>query len=128
MPAFDVNGLKQKASKAMSGFSSGQKVVTGIAVVALLGGFMMFSSWASKPSYTPLFTNLQPSDAAAITQKLTSAKVPFKLADGGHSVLVPQGDVYQQRITLSAAGLPSGGTQGYALLDKEGITSSEFRQ
>ena len=29
---------------------------------------------------------------------------------------------------MSAAGLPQGGAQGYALLDKQGITASEFRQ
>ena len=128
MPALDVNGLKQKASKAMAGFSTGQKVVTGIAVIGLVGGFMMFSSWAGKPSYSPLFTNLQPSDAAAITQKLTSNKVAYKLADGGSTVMVPQSVLYQQRMELSASGLPAGGNDGYKLLDKQGITTSEFRQ
>ena len=29
---------------------------------------------------------------------------------------------------MSAKGLPTGGSQGYALLDKQGITTSEFRQ
>src|SRR5207248_11601182 len=93
-----------------------------------LAGGMFFSSWASKPTYTPLFSNLQPSDAAAVTQKLTSSKVPYKLADGGQTVMVPQNQVYQQRLNLSASGLPTGGTQGYSLLDKEGITTSEFTQ
>src|SRR4051812_16043495 len=128
MPAVNVDQLRRRASQTLSGFSTGQKVITGLAVAGLIVGALTFSSWASKPSYAPLFTNLQPSDAAAITQKLTGAKVPFKLADGGQSVLVPQSAVYQQRISLSASGLPTGGSQGYALLDKEGITSSEFRQ
>src|SRR4051794_38446004 len=128
MPAINVDQLRRRASQTLSGFSTGQKVVTGLAVVGLIVGALTFSSWAGKPSYAPLFTNLQPSDAAAITQKLTSSKVPFKLADGGASVLVPQSQVYQQRLNLSASGLPTGGSQGYALLDKEGITSSEFRQ
>jgi flagellar M-ring protein FliF len=128
MPAINVDQLRRRASQTLSGFSTGQKVITGLAVAGLIVGALTFSSWAGKPSYAPLFTNLQPSDAAAITQKLTSSKVPFKLADGGASVLVPQSQVYQQRLNLSASGLPTGGSQGYALLDKEGITSSEFRQ
>src|SRR5207302_5852811 len=59
---------------------------------------------------------------------LTSNKVSYKMADGGSAVMVPQGVLYQQRITLSAAGLPSGGNDGYKLLDKQGITTSEFTQ
>src|SRR5256714_3393550 len=128
MAKIDADQLKQRASQALSGFSTGQKVITGLAVVGIVAGGMFFSSWASKPSYAPLFTNLQPSDAAAITQKLTSNKVAYKLADGGSTVMVPQGVLYQQRMELSAAGLPSGGNDGYKLLDKQGITTSEFRQ
>jgi flagellar M-ring protein FliF len=128
MANIDVDQLRRKASSALSGFSTGQKAVTGLAVVGLIVGGFMFSGWASKPSYSPLFTNLDASDAAAITQKLNSSKIPYKLGDGGQSVLVPQNEVYQQRLNLSAAGLPTGGTQGYSLLDKEGITTSEFTQ
>src|SRR5947209_15401113 len=128
MAGVNVDQLRRKASQAMAGFSTGQKVVTGLAVVALIAGGMLFSGWASKPTYVPLFTNLQPSDAAAITQKLTSSKVPYQLGDGGSSVLVPQNQVYQQRLNLSAQGLPTGGNQGYSLLDKQGITTSEFQQ
>src|SRR4051812_6036893 len=128
MPAVNVDQIRRKATQAMSGFSTGQKVITGLAVVALIFGGMMFSSWASKPTYVPLFSNLQPSDASAITSKLTSSKVPFKLSDGGGTILVPQNQVYQQRLDLSASGLPTGGNQGYSLLDKQGITTSEFQQ
>ena len=128
MPAVNVDQMRRKASQALSGFSTGQKVVTGLAVAALIAGGMMFSSWANKPTYVPLFSNLQPSDASAITGKLNGAKVPYKLSDGGGTILVPQNQVYQQRLDLSANGLPSGGSQGYSLLDKQGITTSEFRQ
>src|SRR5947199_2504722 len=128
MPAINVDQLRRRATQTLSGFSTGQKVITGLAVAGLIVGALTFSSWAGKPSYAPLFTNLQPSDAAAITQKLTSSKVPFKLADGGATVLVPQSVLYQQRMDLSAAGLPAGGNDGYKLLDKQGITTSEFRQ
>ena len=85
-------------------------------------------SWAGKPSYVPLFSNLSSSDAAAITQKLAANKVPYELAEDGQQVLVPQGDVYQQRLDMAAAGLPSSGDQGYSLLDSSGVTTSQFQQ
>jgi flagellar M-ring protein FliF len=112
----------------MDGFSSGQKAVVVVAVLAVVIGGYMFMSWASQPSYVPLFSNLSSTDAAAITQKLAANKVPYELSEGGQQVMVPENDVYQQRLDMAAAGLPSSGDQGYSLLDTSGVTTSQFQQ
>jgi flagellar M-ring protein FliF len=112
----------------LSGFTAGQKAMTVLAVIAVLLGAVVFTSWATKPSLVPVFTNLESSDAAAITEELTTRGTQYELAEGGTTVLVPQADVYQLRLDLSAAGLPEGGEAGYELLDEQGITTSEFRQ
>ena len=36
-------------------------------VPVLIVGGLLFTQWAAKPSYTPLFSNLAPTDAAAVT-------------------------------------------------------------
>jgi flagellar M-ring protein FliF len=123
-----LNQARGKAGTMLAGFTTGQKTITGLAVFALIVGAVMFSSWASRPSYGPLFTNLSPTDAASITQKLQSDKVSYQLADAGTTVMVPVNDVYSERIKLAADGLPTDGEDGYSLLDKEGITTSEFTQ
>jgi flagellar M-ring protein FliF len=87
----------------------------------------LFTRVSHDQSYTPLFTNLDAADASQITDALTAKGVPYELADSGRTVTVPQSDVYQLRIDLSAQGLPGSGG-GYALLDNQGITTSEFRQ
>jgi flagellar M-ring protein FliF len=112
----------------MAGFSSGQKAVVGVAVLAVVVGGYLFMSWAGKPSYVPLFSNLSSTDAAAMTQKLSTNKVPYQLAEDGQQILVPEGDVYQQRLDMAAANLPSSGDQGYSLLDTAGVTTSDFQQ
>ena len=98
------------------------------AAVAVVVGAFAFMSFSGRPNYTPLFTNLQPSDAANITSKLTSDKVPYQLADGGTTIMVPASDVDQERLSLAQAGLPATSTVGLSLLDKEGITSSNMTQ
>ncbi|HXR23630.1 MAG TPA: flagellar basal-body MS-ring/collar protein FliF [Acidimicrobiales bacterium] len=120
--------LRQQATDVMAGFSSGQKAMVGVAVLAVVLGGYLFMSWAGKPSYVPLFSNLSSADAASITQKLATNKVPYELAEGGEQIMVPSADVYQQRLDMAAAGLPSSGDQGYSLLDTAGVTTSEFQQ
>ncbi|HTV10775.1 MAG TPA: flagellar basal-body MS-ring/collar protein FliF [Acidimicrobiales bacterium] len=120
--------FRARSQMYLSGFSSGQKAVVVIAVLAVVIGGYLFMSWAAKPTYVPLFSNLSSSDAAAITQKLAANKVPYQLAEDGEQILVPTNDVYQQRLDMAAAGLPSSGSQGYSLLDTAGVTTSEFQQ
>jgi flagellar M-ring protein FliF len=109
-------------------FTLGQKAVVGVAVAVLVIGGLIFMHIADRPTYTTLFTNLSASDAGSITAKLASEKIPYQLADNGATVLVPANDVDQQRITLAEAGLPANSSNPLSIVDKEGITTSDFTQ
>lgn len=110
------------------GFTPGQKAVTAVAVVALVVGAVLLSRQLGTPTYGVLYSNLRASDAASVTAKLQASKIPYQLANGGQTILVPRSQVYQERIDLAQAGLPAGGNVGLSLLDKEGITTSQFTQ
>jgi flagellar M-ring protein FliF len=109
-------------------FSPGQKAVTVVAGVALIVGGILYATWKSSEPYAPLYTNLAASDASAIVDKLNQNSVPYKLSAAGTEILVPKSKVYETRLTVSSAGLPSSSQSGYSLLDKEGVTTSEFKQ
>jgi flagellar M-ring protein FliF len=130
LKGFNTGAVMDRLRLMFAGFTNGQKAMTTIAVVVALVGAGLFASWVAKPTYAPLFTGLSGTDASAITAKLTESKEPYQLTDGGGTVLVPQADVYQQRINLSGQGLPAGGGggDGYSLLDKQSMTSSDFQQ
>jgi flagellar M-ring protein FliF len=127
MPAIDFDRIKDQGKNFADGFTPGQKAMTILGVIAVVIAGMTFSHWSSSTDYAPLYGNLSGADAAKVTDKLTSAGVKYKLTDGGATVMVPAGEVYKQRVALSADGLPSN-NDGLALLDKEGITASEFVQ
>jgi flagellar M-ring protein FliF len=126
--ALDVTTARRRAATVWSGFTSGQKTTLALAIAAAVVGGYFFTKWAAQPTWTPLYGNLSATDAGSVTQELAGKGVQYKLSDGGATVLVPQAQVYQLRLDMSAKGLPTGGSQGYALLDKQGITTSEFRQ
>ena len=128
MGALDINGARRRAAGVWAGFTSGQKTMLALAIAAVVVGGYFFTKWAAEPTWAPLYGNLASSDAASITQELSGKGEQYKLADGGATVMVPQAQVYQLRLDMSAKGLPTGGAQGYSLLDKQGITTSEFNQ
>jgi len=123
-----LNTARGRAASILAGFTTGQKVMTVLAVVGVIVAAVVFMGDESKPTYQPLFTNLQSSDAGAITQQLASQKIPYQLANGGSTVLVPAADVDQERIALAQQGLPQAGNVGFSNLEKSGITTSDFVQ
>lgn len=123
-----VEDIRSSLNKFLTGFTSGQKVLTLLGVSAVVIGSIFLMKVVSTPSYAPLFTNLSASDAASITQKLSSAGVPYQLQNGGSTIMVPQNEVYQERIDMAQAGLPQNSTVGLSLLNSVGITSSQITQ
>jgi len=128
--------MKQRLNRGFSSlrttftsFTLGQQVVAVIGTLAiLLAAFMVFR-WVSTPDYAPLYSNLAASDASAIVDELDSQGTPYKLANGGSTVMVPRDSVYATRISLSGQGLPEqSSSQGYSLLDNQDISTSEFQE
>src|SRR4051794_34170045 len=109
-------------------FTPGQKAVTLAAVIALVVGAYFFATWASKPTYSILFNNLSTKDASAIVESLQKGGTKYELANDGQTILVPQDQVNSLRLSLSGQGLPGDAGTGYALLDQQGITTSDFMQ
>ncbi|GAA4344778.1 flagellar basal-body MS-ring/collar protein FliF [Angustibacter luteus] len=118
----------RRVQTQLGGFSAAQRVIGGLLVVGLLLGGFAFFKWASAPTYAPLFGSLAGEDASAIVDKLDADGVKYQLTDGGSTVLVPKDVVYAERVKLSGQGLPSSSEGGYSLLDKQGVTASQFQQ
>jgi flagellar M-ring protein FliF len=109
-------------------FSAPQKTIVALLAIVGIVATAGFFRWVTAPSYEVLMTGLSATDAAAVTEELTTAGVAYKLEGGGTTVLVPSESVQEQRLAVAAAGLPEGTTKGYELLDAQGMTSSSFQQ
>ncbi|SOE01182.1 flagellar basal-body MS-ring/collar protein FliF [Blastococcus haudaquaticus] len=121
-------GTMERARSTFSSIGLGQKVVIGLLLVGLLLGGFFFFRWITAPTQAPLFSNLASTDASAIVEELNAAGEAYELTDGGGTILVAKDRVYDLRLTMSGQGLPAGQDTGYALLDEQGITTSEFQQ
>ncbi len=123
-----ITGFFQRLGGGLKSFTTGQKTLAVIGAALLVVGIVALSAWLSKPSMTPLFSGLKSADASAVVDQLKKDNVPYELSDGGATVLVPQEKVYDERLKAASAGLPTAAATGYSLLDKMGVTSSEFQQ
>ena len=127
MPRQVTSTLRNLAG-AIREFTIAQRTVAIIGIAVLVLGAVALGMWVSKPSYTPLFSGLSGADANTLVEQLRTDGVPYELSNGGATILVPEENVYDERIKASAAGLPSSTTGGYSLLDTMGVTASEFQQ
>ncbi|MEO7078795.1 MAG: flagellar basal-body MS-ring/collar protein FliF [Rhodococcus sp. (in: high G+C Gram-positive bacteria)] len=127
MPA-QVTSAFRRIFGAIREFTIAQRTIALIGVAVLVLGVAGLTLWMSKPSYTPLFSGLAASDASTIVDQLRTDNVPYELSDGGATILVPEANVYDERLKATSAGLPTSSNGGYSLLDKMGVTASEFQQ
>jgi flagellar M-ring protein FliF len=118
----------RRLGSAIREFTIAQRTVAIIGVAVLAVGTVALVMWVTKPAYTPLFSGVSGTDANSIVEQLRTDGVQYQLTDGGGTILVPQENVYDERLKAAAAGLPSSTTGGYSLLDKMGVTASEFQQ
>ena len=102
-------------------------VIAGVTVLAFAG--LLFLAFGRKgPEYGVLFSNLDPKDAGEIVKALQTRGIPYKLAKGGKTILVPKDKVYSLRLELASEGLPKGGGVGFEIFDKTNIGMTEFME
>jgi flagellar M-ring protein FliF len=106
-----------------------QKILVSVGFAVAFVGLLSIALWQTTPEYTVLFSNLQERDAAEIVESLRESGVPYKLSNGGATILVPSNRVAETRLTLAQEGLPKGGGVGYEIFDRTrlGITGFEQR-
>jgi len=123
-----MNSTLDKIRRLLTNTNPVQRIAIGAALVAVIAGaLLLVTSGGGSGRLSPLYTDLSQGDAASIVSELESLGVSYELKDSGATIMVPTDSVNRTRLSMSEKGLPES-NDGYALLDKQGITASEFRQ
>ena len=93
-----------------------------LVVVVFLGQLIL------RPTYAPLFVNLEPMVAGDIVEELKSMKVPYRLADDGRTIEVPKEHVYDVKIRLASTGVLHDRSEGFSLFDTQKFGVTDFEQ
>ena len=95
-------------------------------LIAVTGYFLW--SYATKPSYTAVQTNLNPADTNRVTQALASAGVTYKVANGGTEVDVLSSQQSKAQVALASKGVGPGNHASLADMSSLGLGATDFQQ
>lgn len=107
--------------------TKGQITLVG-SLAAVLAVFFFLYSYASKPSFSTLYTGLAPTDSSNITQALAGAGIPYRVSSGGTEVDVQSGQESAAQVALASKGLPNSGHVGFEIFDKQSLGATDFQQ
>ncbi len=123
-----VNRFRYQLQTFFVNLSPSQKLLLIGAISVALALIIVLLVWTGRPSYDILFADLSKKDAAEIIDKLKEKKIDFRLEEGGKTILVPSGKVYELRLEFASMGLPEEGVIGYEIFDKSNIGMTDFLQ
>ncbi|MDL0088748.1 flagellar basal-body MS-ring/collar protein FliF [Campylobacter gastrosuis] len=128
----DFKALLNQISQLYQKLSLKQKIVIASSIVVVVGFLVFLTMFKSKSDsyagYSVLFENISPNDTALIIDQLNKDGVSYKLANEG-TILVPNADVYKERIAVATLGIPKESKIGFEIFDKQefGATDAEQR-
>ncbi len=120
--------LFKNISAVVRGMSPSQVMMLIAVAAGLIVGAVVVGNWVKSVNYSVLYSELEPAEAGEVVNQLTEQNVPYKLTNGGTTIMVSSDDVYKVRISLASQGLPRSGNIGYAIFDKSNLGMTEFLQ
>lgn len=103
-------------------------VAMTVVVAGLIAFFVFLVSRLTAPDMALLYGDLDAGDSNQIVQKLEQMGVAYELGGDGTTIRVPADQVLKLRLDVAEEGLPSGGSIGYEIFDRDqplGTTSFE---
>lgn len=125
--AASTDNKKNKKGKVNVAGLAGKKnfIFIGILVICCL--FVVFQFFFA-PKYQLLYSELEQSDAAAISAYLQKNNIKFKISPEGDQISIAGTSVAKLRLDLANKGLPKGSGVGFEIFDKNNINISDFSQ
>ncbi len=120
--------LRHQLSLFLQSLSPGQRIGLFFGVAGVLAVLMVLLIWTGSPKYDILYAQLSQKDAGTILEKLKDMQVPYRLENGGATILVPAQKVYELRLQFAREGIPETSSVGYEIFDKTNLGMTDFLQ
>ncbi|WP_027363331.1 flagellar basal-body MS-ring/collar protein FliF [Desulfotruncus alcoholivorax] len=122
------DGILAKFRQWWQSLKQPQKILFAVGCLGILITIGILGQVMMRPTYAPLFTELEPKDAAKIIEQLESTKTPYRLTNNGKNIEVPEDQVYKLRIDMASAGVFNDSGVGFELFDQKKFGITDFEQ
>jgi len=103
--------------------------IMGAVLFLMVGMFIYLITRLASPQMALLYGNLETQDSTAIVAQLQAQNIPFEMRAGGTQIFVSSAQAGQLRLSMANQGLPSSGSIGYEIFDKQGsLGATNFQQ
>ncbi len=99
-------------------------VVFAVVVGLLALGYFLFL----RPTYTVLVQGMRPGEAAPIVAELDKRGTPYRVADGGATILVPESQADATQVAIAGSDAAARGEIGFELFNKSDMGLTNFAQ
>lgn len=112
----------------LKSFGAARLIGMGAVAAGLIGFFLFISMRLSEPQMALLFADLEMAESSRIVETLNARNIPFRLLDGGRTIMAPEDRINELRVTLAGEGL-GGAIVGYEIFDRsDGLGTTSFVQ
>ena len=105
--------------QVLRGLGPSRLAILGGVTLGLIGFFIFLTMRITTPAMSLLYSDLSQDDSTQIISQLEAKGIPYELADGGNTLMVPSNQVSRIRMAMAEEGLPMGGSVGYEIFDEQ---------
>jgi flagellar M-ring protein FliF len=107
------------------------RLMAVVGLLLLVGVLVLLGQSSRDGEWRVLFPNLSEKDGGLVIERLAQMNAPYRITDGGGTILVQARRVHELRMKLSASGLQLtgvNGAPGYELLDKTSFGQTQGQE
>ena len=124
-----ISDVRLQFQDFFGSLSLGKRITILAALGVILAGMVSLIFIANRPAWAPLYSNLDPGDAARVVEKLQENQIAYLLAPGGRTIMVEPHLVDQARLTLAREKVVPGRGVGFMdLFATPSLGETEFQQ
>lgn len=106
----------------------GRKISLAVMVLLCVIVFAVLIIQGRTADYQLLYANLTAADAGSVVAWLRAQHIPYQLKNQGRNIWISADRIYETRLDLAANDLPTGGSVGFEVFDKQSFALTDYVQ
>jgi len=123
-----LTSIWDQATRFWSSRTVAQRILFAGVAASVVAAFVVMVMWLNKPDYKVLFNKMTQDDASRVIESLKATKTPYRIEDGGQTILVPVDMVSETRLKIAGEGKLHGVGLGFEIFDETKVGQTDFVQ